>query len=305
MQEFERARNRMPLIDHQIIAAAERRDLPTALCQGSMRRVLVSVLSLSKGEAARRVRAAEAVGPRTSMLGEALEPVRPLLAAAQQAGEVSAEKVSIIERALDKVDRRGFDPADLAAGEALLTGHAAVFPPEDLRLLADRVVDGIDPDGTVPPEQLNTDRRYFHLRSTRDGAYVGDFRLTGTLGAKLKSLLDPLAKPRIDASGEVDARTHGQRLHDALEDVCDRQLRAGDVPEAGGVPATVIVTIDADDLVKRVGSGRTADGTLLPTAKLLQLANNADIIPAVLTASVPCWISAGAGGSPADRKPWR
>ena len=65
MQEFEQARNRLSLIDHQIIADAERRDLPTVLCQGSMRRVLTSVLSVSKREAAGRVRAAEAVGPRT------------------------------------------------------------------------------------------------------------------------------------------------------------------------------------------------------------------------------------------------
>ena len=57
------------------------------------------------------------------------------------------------------------------------------------------------------------------------------------------------------------------------------------MPDAGGIPATVIVTIDADDLVRRVGYGRTGDGTLIPTAKLLQLANNADIIPAVLTAT--------------------
>jgi len=219
------------------------------------------------------------------MLGQSLEPVRPVLAAAQQTGAVSAEKVAIIERALDKVDRPGFDPADIAAGEALLPEHAAVFPPEDLRLLAHRIVDAIDPDGTVPNGQLNEDRRYFHLRPTRDGAYVGDFRLTGAAGAKLKTLLDPLAKPRIDPSGAVDGRTHGQRLHDALEDVCDRQLRAGDTPDTGGIPATVIVTIDADDLINRVGNGRTADGTRVPTAKLLQLANNADIIPTVLTAT--------------------
>ena len=160
-----------------------------------------------------------------------------------------------------------------------------MFPPEDLKLLADRFVDAIDPDGTLPNDQLNQDRRYFHLRATRDGAYVGDFRLTGTLGAKLKTLLDPLAKPRIDPSGTVDPRSFGQRSHDALEDLCDRQLRAGDVPDAGGIPATVIVTIDADDLTHRTGSGRTTDGTPIPTAKLLQLANNADIIPTVLTAS--------------------
>ena len=250
-----------------------------------MRRVLTSVLGVSKREAACRVRAAEAVGPRTSMLGEALEPVRPVLAAAQRAGEVSAEKVDIIERALEKVDRRGFDPADIADGEALLTENARMFPPEDLKLLANRVVDGIDPDGTVPDDQLNEDRRYLHLRSTRDGAYVGDFRLTGTAGAKLKTLLDPLAKPRVDPSGEVDSRTYGQRSHDALEDLCDRQLRAGDIPDAGGIPATVIVTIDADDLTNRVGSRPDRRRHLIPTAKLLQLANSAEIIPTVLTAS--------------------
>ena len=160
-----------------------------------------------------------------------------MLAAAQQGGVVSAAKVAIIERALDRVDRRGFDPADIAAGEALLTEHAAVFPPEDLRLLADQVVDAIDPDGTMPNEQLNEDRRFLHLRATRDGAYVGDFRLTGSLGAKLKTLLDPLAKPRIDPAGGVDGRTFGQRHHDALDDLCDRQLRAGDDARGRRCPA--------------------------------------------------------------------
>ncbi len=77
----------------------------------------------------------------------------------------------------------------------------------------------------------------------------------------------------------------GSGTHDALEDLCDRQLRAGDVPDVGGMPATVIVTIDADDLINRIGHGRTADGTPIPTAKLLQMANNAEIIPTVLAAS--------------------
>ena len=108
--------------------------------------MLTSALGVSKREAACRVRAAEAVGPRTSMVGEVL----PVLAAAQRDGRVSAEKVHIMECALEKVDRRGFDPAYIANGEALLTENAVLFPPEDLRLLANRVVDGIGPDGTVP-----------------------------------------------------------------------------------------------------------------------------------------------------------
>jgi hypothetical protein len=231
MQSLERVRNRIPLADHRIIAEAERRNLPQALAQGNLVRTLMSTLRLSPGEASRRVRAAAAVGERTSMLGQPLPPVRAQLSAAQRTGEVSPEQVAIIERALSKVDHRGFDPADLDEGEDLLTRFAATFGPKQLRILAEQVVDRIDPDGKLPKDQLNTDRRHFHRRQTRDGAWTGEFRLTGSLGSKLQALLGPLAKPRIDTSAEyigtaatLDIRTHGQRMHDALENVCDRLL---------------------------------------------------------------------------------
>ena len=195
LQGFERVRNRLSLVDHVSIAAVEGRDLPQTLCQGSVRRVLTSALRISKAEAARRVRASDAVGPRVSMLGEPLIAVRPYLAVAQRDGELSTEQVAIVERALTPVDRRGFDPADIDAGEQLLVRHARSFGPEDLKQLADRVLDAIDPDGTLPKDELNHDRRFVHLRPTRDGAWTGEFRLTGVAGAKLKALLDPLATP--------------------------------------------------------------------------------------------------------------
>ena len=73
----EHTRNLLPLVDHALIAEADRLDLPTVLCQGNLKRVWTSALSISRPEAARRVRAAEAVGPRLSMLGEALQPAAP------------------------------------------------------------------------------------------------------------------------------------------------------------------------------------------------------------------------------------
>ena len=298
MRGFERIRNRMAVVDHHLIGVAEERSLPATLCRGSLRQWLTSSLRLSKGEAGRRVRAAAAVGPRTSALGQPLAPVRPVLAAAQATGEVSAEQVAIVERAIGSVDRRGFDPADVAAGEALLTGHAATFAPEPLRQLAEQVVNAIDPDGTLPNDELNADRRHFHLRPTRDGAYVGEFRLTGTAGAKLAALLEPLAKIRpactsADAGeegiespsrsmGDLDLRNRGQRMHDAVEEVCDRLLRSGEVPDAGGVPASVIVTITVEDLLDRMGLGHTSDGTTLSTKAVLDLAAQAEVIPVVL-----------------------
>jgi Domain of unknown function (DUF222) len=69
-QRFETLRNRLPLIDHNLIADAEATDLAEAYCSSTVTRFLVQVLQLSPGEAASRVRAAAAVGPRRSMLGE-------------------------------------------------------------------------------------------------------------------------------------------------------------------------------------------------------------------------------------------
>ena len=69
-RRFETFRNRLPLIDHSLIADAEATDLPATSCSSSLSGFLVQVLQLSPGEAASRVRAAAAIGPRTSMLGE-------------------------------------------------------------------------------------------------------------------------------------------------------------------------------------------------------------------------------------------
>jgi hypothetical protein len=294
MQSFERLRNRLPLIDHRVIIDAQRRNLADALTQRSLNRVLVQSLRLSPGEAARRVHAAEAVGERVSMLGQPLDPIRPLLGAAQRAGDVSPEQVQLIVKALAFVDRPGFDPADINEGERLLTGFAMSFGPKELSKLAARTVAAIDPDGTLPDEQLQQDRRHFEMRPTKDGGFSGEFRLTGSLGAKLSALLSPLTKPRVGTitrsdgttvAQDRDERTRGQRLHDALEDICDRVLRVADVPASGGTPATVIVTIALDDLLAKMGHGTTSDGTLISTTHVLRLANQAEIVPTVLTRS--------------------
>ena len=62
-RRFETFRNRLPLIDHSLIADAEATDLAGSHCASSLSRFLVQVLQLSPGEAASGVRAAAAVGP--------------------------------------------------------------------------------------------------------------------------------------------------------------------------------------------------------------------------------------------------
>lgn len=295
MQEFEVFRNRLSVVDHRLIGAAEAAGVAGLCGQPSMRQALVHLLRLSPGEASRRVVAAQACTEQVSTLGEVLPPARPHLAAAQAAGVVSAEQVHVVASALDKVDRRGFDPTDIVSAEKLLCDFAGTFGTKDLRHLTVHTVAAIDPDGTLPATQLSLDRRHFQLTRCPDGMYTGEFRLTGAVGAKLRALLSaaihsgygggahgPMAG---DPPAEPDIRTYGQRAHDALEDLCDRLLRAGEVVGVGGVPATVIVTVDLNDLQDRMGYATTTDGTPLPVPELLRLADQADIIPAVINST--------------------
>jgi Domain of unknown function (DUF222) len=83
-QKFETFRNRLPLIDHALIADAETTDLAGEYCFSNLKMLMTRRLQLSPAEAAARVRAAAAVGPRVSTQDEAEWPVLPQLAAAQR-----------------------------------------------------------------------------------------------------------------------------------------------------------------------------------------------------------------------------
>ena len=233
-QRFDTFRNRLPLIDHSLIADAEASDLAKTYCCSTLTQFLMRTFQLSHGEAASRVRAAAAVGPRMSMLGEPLEPLLPQLAAVQRDGALTAEKVQIVERAMHKLSRAGLNPDDVETAERLLSDYAPVLGPKELHRYALQVIDAADPDGPEPiDDQLQQDRRHLELKQRRDGMWSLQGRLTNTVGAQLNAILDPLAKHRTssieDEDGNIiqipDARPSGQRLHDALDEACGRLLK--------------------------------------------------------------------------------
>ena len=290
-QRFETFRNRLPLIDHRLITHAEASDLAGSYGFTTLSRFLTQILQLSPGEAASRVRAAAAVGPRTSMLGERLEPVLSRLAELQSEGAVTAEKVQIVERAMHKLSRAGVDPEAVRTAEQLLTDYAPVLGPTDLHRYALRVIDAADPDGPAPiDDQLQRDRRYLELKQRRDGMWHVQGKLTTTAGAQLNAILDPLSRPRTsrieDEDGAItqiaDERPYVQRLHDALDEVCGRVLKSADQPSVGGVPASVVVTIELDDLLAKAGLAETADGSTLTSDQLLLITDEAEIWPTIV-----------------------
>jgi hypothetical protein len=288
---FETVRNRLPLVDHALVADAEATDLAGAYCFSSVTRFLVRILQLSPGEASSRVRAAAALGPRRSMLGERLQPVLSRLAGLQRDGVVSTEKVQIVAQAMQKLNRAGLNPEAVDTAEQLLSDYAPVLGPTELRRYALSVVDAADPDGPEPiDDQLQQDRRYLELKQRRDGMWHLQGKLTTTVGAQLSAILDPLTKPRTttleDENGETtpipDQRPYGQRLHDALDEACARLLKMKDQPGSGGTPTSVIVTITLEDLLAKAGLAETSDGSQLSADQLLRIADEAEIWPTII-----------------------
>ena len=282
LQAFETVRNKIPAVDHAAIQMASDLGVPHTLCQRSMTRVLTQALRLSASDAGRRVRAAQQLGNRRALTGASLPPLRPHLAAAQRRGEISAEQVGVVDRGLRAVDHPGFDPADVEAGEEILARQARTLGPGELKIATQAVVDRIDPDGSLPDDDRLRQARHFRMSHQTDGSVKGEFHLTAELGEKLKAVLDPLSAPRttclttggLDDNGEPagttvlepDERTRGQRLHDAVEQMCDRLLRSTALPDSGGTPATAIVHINLDDLLGGAGGGRLSDGTRISLA---------------------------------------
>ena len=171
-QRFERLRNRLPLVDHQLITAADTADLPREYCSATMTQFLIRVLQLPHGEAAARVRAAAALGPRTTMHGEQLAPLLPQLAALQRDGVVSAAKIQIVERALHTLSRPSLNPQAVQTAEQLLTDQAPILAPAKLHKFAHAVVAAADPDGPEPvDDHLQHDRRHLELNQRRDGMW--------------------------------------------------------------------------------------------------------------------------------------
>jgi hypothetical protein len=192
---------------------------------------------------------------------------------------------------MHKLTRPGLHPDVVETAEQLLTDHAPVLGPSDLRRYALRVVDAADPDGPEPvDDQLQQDRRYLELKQRRDGMWHLQGKLTSTVGAQLNAILDPLTKPRTtsieDENGQTtpipDGRPYGQRLHDGLDEACARLLKMKDQPASGGTPTSVIVTIQLDDLLAKAGLAETSDGSQLSADQLLRIADEVEIWPTII-----------------------
>ena len=277
-----------PAVDHRLIYQLTSQSTPTELGANSWPKVLSEALHISKGEAKRRIKQAELLGPRTALTGESLPPKLPNVAAAQARGEIGAEHLTIITGFFDDLPAH-IDGQTRDDAEADLARIATGLGPTQFRQAADRLALLLNQDGDLPDDADRARRRYLTIdKQGIDGM------------SRIHGLLDPEARATVDAvfaklaapgmgnpedenpcvdgepSEEVvqgDARSQGQRNHDALKAMGRFVLASGVLGKHNGLPCTLIVSTTLQDLQSAAGVAVTAGGSLLPMRDVIRLAS--------------------------------
>jgi hypothetical protein len=251
--------------------------------------VLSTRLRISKGEATRRIKQAELLGPRRTLSGECLPPKLPNVAAAQSRGSIGAEHLQIIEKFFEHVPNH-VDYQAREAAEADLARIATELGPTQFRAAAERLAYLLNQDGDPPDDAERARRRYLTIEKQD---VDGNSRIHGLLDPEARATLDAvfgkLAAPGMcnpdDESPCVDGepaaekvrgdmRSQGQRNHDALKAMGRSALASGELGKHNGLPCSIIVSTTLQDIESAAGVAVTGGGSFLPMTDVIRLASH-------------------------------
>ena len=267
------AQRRLAAVHLALVREVDGRGL--AVAQGASSTVvwLRERMRMSAGAARRLVELAAAVDAGPAVVREGLA-----------AGVLSLEQAQVVTRAVAVLPAE-VGPAVVDKAAAALVGYAGEYEPVALRRLGERILQVVAPEVAEQVEaaalgraERRADRdRFLTLSDGGDGAV----RLSGRLGAEaaavVRAALEPLCRPL-----PGDTRTPAQRRADALTDICRLALATAELPDQGGEPPQVVVTVDYDLLARQLGPGLLDTGETLSPEAVRRLACDARVLPAVL-----------------------
>jgi hypothetical protein len=281
LRGLETESRRLAAVQHRVVAEVAARNVAGELRYRDTASLLSAVLLLTRSQASERVTAAEALGPRASLLGEPLPPVLPATARALSVGSISPAHTGVIRGLIRELPAPVRDEHQ-ATAEALLAEHATGMDTAQLRQAATAILGFLHPDGALTPDRVHRADRDVSLRRNADGSGDVAAHLTPACYALWETVLEPLARKRPDDGGGPDTRTPGQRRHDALEDAAKRLLRTGELPSTAGVVTTLMITMTLEQLEARAGQATTGHGGHISIPEALRLAADGKALPVVL-----------------------
>jgi hypothetical protein len=193
-QRREAVARAQPVLDHKIYQRLHAECTPTSLGASSYKKVLAHRLRISEEEAARRLKNAELLGPRTSLTGEPLEPTLPNIASAQKKGLIGAEHIAKVKSFFKKLPSCVDDQAREAA-EVDLARHASELSVDGFRQVADRLLYLLDQDGQFSDVDRAAHRCARRGRQRPDGMVPFYALLTPEAAATWEAVEAKLAAP--------------------------------------------------------------------------------------------------------------
>jgi hypothetical protein len=295
-RRLEKGYRSQPTVDHKLISQLTSQSTPTEFGANSWPKVLSEVLHISKGEAERRIKQAELLGPRTALTGEALPPMLPNVATAQARGQIGPEHLKTIIGFFDDLPGH-IDYQTREAAEADLARIASGLGPTEFRAAADRLAFLLNQDGDLPDDSERARGRYLTIdKQGIDGMSKVHGLLDPEACATVEAAFAKLAAPGMcnpddqapcvdgDPSQDAvhgDTRSQGQRNHDALKAMGRSVLASGELGKHNGLPATIIVSTTLQELQSAAGTAVTAGGTLLPMREVIKQASQAHHYPVI------------------------
>ena len=254
--------------------------------------------------AARQTRSSRATAARDVALATDLETGHDTTAAALDEGLLSPAHAAVIVQASNQLPD-GCSDGQRGEVEASLVEKAQRFDPDQLRRLARRAIEVIEPDeATVDAhendlvateEEVARSRSSLSLHDNGDGTTTGHFTVPTLAVAFLRKILDSMTAPRrMRERGEALDWNHRRGLAFAqlLEHLPTEHLHTR-------TAATVVVTIDHTVLTGALKTARLDTGETISAGEARRIACGAGILPRSSTDDPsPSTSAASPGSSP-------
>jgi hypothetical protein len=210
---------------------------------------------------------------------------------ALMSGAVTVDQAAVILDATDALPTKLVSPKLRREAEQHLVALAEHHDPRELKILGRKILDVIAPEIGEEHERtmLETEEQNavatasFTMRLDAHGSMLGRFKIPVLAGEMLAKHLNAIAAPKHrPTSGSLGERvSRPLRLGQAFAEYIETRA-ATSVPEAGGIAATVVVTMTMNDLIEGNKSAALDTGESISASEARRLACEAGIIPAVL-----------------------
>lgn len=215
--------------------------------------------------------------------------------AAALSGAVTLDQAAVIIKAVDDLPAELTDAGIRAQAEIDLIGFAADLDPKQLGIAGRKILEVQAPEIAdealrrvlEAEEQHAAETSTFSMHPDGHGSMVGRFKIPLLAGRMLEKHLAAIAAPRhqiaVAALDEAGTRVPQPWRWGAAFTEYIETRPAASIPRAGGIAATVVVTMTSESLLNGTRAASLLDtGELISAAEARRLACEAGIIPAVL-----------------------